>query len=93
MFVKFLLINLLIILDSIFSCLFICSEESHLVFAGSVLYEHTESEMLFKLASDLGKFFCINIVIYSILLIGYLETTSSIIHVPYQHKTIIPVPK
>lgn len=57
MFAKFLLINLLIILDIIFSCLFTYSEESHLVFAGSVLYRHTESEMLFKLASDLGIFF------------------------------------
>lgn len=92
MFAKFLLINLLIILDIIFSCLFTYSEESHLVFAGSVLYRHTESEMLFKLASDLGKFFSVSILTYY-LLIGYLETTFSIIHVPYQHKIIIPVLK
>lgn len=68
MFAKFLLINLLIILDIIFSCLFTYSEESHLVFAGSVLYRHTESEMLFKLASDLGKFFSVSILTYYLLI-------------------------
>lgn len=91
MFVKFLLIDLLIILDSIFSCPFSYSEESHLVFAGFELYKHTESEMLFKLGPDLGKLFCTNILIHY-LLIGYLETTSSI-HVLYQHNIIIPVLK
>lgn len=64
MFVKFLLINLLIIIDIILVVFFTCSEESHPVFAGSVLFKHTESEMLFKLASDLGRLFCINILTY-----------------------------
>jgi len=44
MFVKFLFSNLLV-LDSIFSCLFIYTEESRLVCAVFVLYEHSESGM------------------------------------------------
>jgi len=62
MFVKFLFSNLLV-LDSIFSCLFIYTEESRLVCAVFVLYEHSESGMFAVQISIWRELFCIIILV------------------------------